>query len=64
MIREFKTRLHLLKTNGEYQGIEYLHVGPVRLSDGEESAAIKKKDRKRYQRNQLLFSNKLLTLLR
>ena len=40
MIREFETMLNLIKTRGEYEGIEYNHPGPAHLSIGQESAAV------------------------
>ena len=40
LIREFETMLNLIKTRGEYEGIEYNHPGPAHLSIGQESAAV------------------------
>ncbi len=40
LIREFETMLNLIKTKGEYEGIEYNHPGPAHLSIGQESAAV------------------------
>ena len=40
MIREFETMLHLLKTTGEYHGIEFFYAGPAHLSIGQEAAAV------------------------
>lgn len=40
VIREFETMLNLIKTKGEYQGIEYNHPGPAHLSIGQEAAAV------------------------
>ncbi len=40
VIREFETMLNLIKTTGEYNGIEYNYPGPAHLSLGQESAAV------------------------
>ena len=40
IIREFETMLHLLKTSGEYHGIEFFYAGPAHLSIGQEAAAV------------------------
>ena len=40
IIREFETMLNLIKTTGEYNGIEYNYPGPAHLSIGQESAAV------------------------
>ena len=40
VIREFETMLHLVKTTGAYQGIEYNNPGPAHLSAGQEAAAV------------------------
>ncbi len=40
VIREFETMLNLIKTTGEYQGIQYNHPGPAHLSIGQEAAAV------------------------
>ena len=40
VIREFETMLNLIKTRGEYNGIEYNHPGPAHLSIGQEAAAV------------------------
>jgi 2-oxoisovalerate dehydrogenase E1 component len=40
MIREFETMIHLIKTQGAYEGIEYNHPGPAHLSIGQEAAAV------------------------
>ena len=40
VIREFETMLHLVKTTGGYQGIEYNNPGPAHLSAGQEAAAV------------------------
>ena len=40
VIREFETMLHLIKTTGAYQGIEYNNPGPAHLSAGQEAAAV------------------------
>ena len=40
IIREFETMLHLVKTTGAYQGIEYNNPGPAHLSAGQEAAAV------------------------
>ena len=39
-IREFETMLNLIKTQGEYEGIAYNHLGPAHLSIGQEAAAV------------------------
>ena len=40
LIREFETMLNLIKTQGEYEGIAYNHLGPAHLSIGQEAAAV------------------------
>ena len=40
IIREFETMLNLIKTQGEYEGISYNHLGPAHLSIGQEAAAV------------------------
>ncbi len=40
VIREFETMLHLVKTTGAYNGIEYNNPGPAHLSAGQEAAAV------------------------
>lgn len=40
IIREFEIMLNLIKTTGEYNGIEYNYPGPAHLSIGQESAAV------------------------
>ena len=40
VIREFETMLHLVKTTGSYQDIEYDNPGPAHLSAGQEAAAV------------------------
>ncbi len=40
ILREFETMLHLIKTKGVYEGIEYDHKGPAHLSIGQEAAAV------------------------
>jgi 2-oxoisovalerate dehydrogenase E1 component len=40
LIREFETALDLLKREGKYKGIAYLHGGPAHLSIGQEAAAV------------------------
>ncbi len=40
LIREFETMLHVIKTEGVYEGIEYDHKGPAHLSMGQEAAAV------------------------
>ena len=40
VIREFETMLHLVKTTGGYNGIEYNNPGPAHLSAGQEAAAV------------------------
>ena len=40
VIREFETMLHLVKTTGAYQGVEYNNPGPAHLSAGQEAAAV------------------------
>ena len=40
IIREFETMLNLIKTTGEYNGVEYNYPGPAHLSIGQESAAV------------------------
>jgi 2-oxoisovalerate dehydrogenase E1 component len=40
IIREFETMLHLVKTTGAYNGIEYNNPGPAHLSSGQEAAAV------------------------
>ncbi len=40
VIREFETMLNLIKTTGQYNGIEYNHPGPAHLSIGQEAAAV------------------------
>lgn len=40
IIREFETMLNLIKTRGEYNGVEYNHPGPAHLSIGQEAAAV------------------------
>jgi 2-oxoisovalerate dehydrogenase E1 component len=40
MIREFETMIHLIKTQGAYEGIEYNHPGPAHLSIGQQAAAV------------------------
>ncbi|MDK2857817.1 MAG: 2-oxoisovalerate dehydrogenase component [Verrucomicrobiota bacterium] len=40
MIREFETMIHLIKTQGAYEGIEYNHPGPAHLSIGQEASAV------------------------
>ncbi len=40
IIREFETMLNLIKTTGEYQGIQYDHPGPAHLSIGQEASAV------------------------
>ena len=40
LIREFETMLNLVKTQGEYQGVEYDHKGPAHLSIGQEASAV------------------------
>ncbi|HMP76700.1 MAG TPA: thiamine pyrophosphate-dependent enzyme [Kiritimatiellia bacterium] len=40
LIREFETMLHLIKTEGSYNGIAYDHKGPAHLSIGQEAAAV------------------------
>jgi len=40
IIREFETMLHLIKTTGQYQGIEYFNPGPAHLSLGQEASAV------------------------
>ncbi len=40
VIREFETMLNLIKTRGEYNGVEYNHPGPAHLSIGQEAAAV------------------------
>lgn len=40
IIREFENMLNLIKTTGEYNGIEYNYPGPAHLSIGQEAAAV------------------------
>ncbi|MDR0795940.1 MAG: dehydrogenase, partial [Tannerella sp.] len=40
VIREFETMLHLVKTTGAYQDIEYNNPGTANLSAGQEAAAV------------------------
>ncbi len=40
VIREFETMLHLVKTTGAYNGVEYNNPGPAHLSAGQEAAAV------------------------
>ncbi|HKK61589.1 MAG TPA: thiamine pyrophosphate-dependent enzyme [Bacteroidales bacterium] len=40
VIREFENMLNLIKTTGEYNGVEYNHPGPAHLSIGQEAAAV------------------------
>ncbi len=40
LIREFETMLHLIKTEGAYNGIAYDHKGPAHLSIGQEASAV------------------------
>ncbi|MDR1859432.1 MAG: dehydrogenase [Bacteroidales bacterium] len=40
VIREFETMLHLVKTTGGYNGVEYNNPGPAHLSAGQEAAAV------------------------
>jgi 2-oxoisovalerate dehydrogenase E1 component len=40
VIREFESMLNLIKTTGQYQGIEYTHPGPAHLSIGQEASAV------------------------
>ncbi|MDR0794662.1 MAG: dehydrogenase, partial [Tannerella sp.] len=40
VIREFETMLHLVKTTGGYNGVEYDNPGPAHLSAGQEAAAV------------------------
>jgi 2-oxoisovalerate dehydrogenase E1 component len=40
IIREFETMLHLVKTTGGYNGVEYNNPGPAHLSAGQEAAAV------------------------
>jgi len=40
IIREFETMLNLIKTTGEYKGVNYSHPGPAHLSIGQEAAAV------------------------
>lgn len=40
LIREFETMLNLVKTTGEYKGLQYNHPGPAHLSIGQEAAAV------------------------
>ena len=40
VIREFETMLHLVKTTGAYQNVEYNNPGPAHLSAGQEAAAV------------------------
>ncbi len=40
VIREFETMLHLIKTTGAYNGVEYNNPGPAHLSAGQEAAAV------------------------
>jgi len=40
IIREFETMLNLIKTTGDYHGVEYNHPGPAHLSIGQEAAAV------------------------
>ena len=39
-LREFETRINLIKTTGEYEGVAYNHPGPAHLSMGQEAAAV------------------------
>ncbi len=40
VVREFETMLHLVKTTGAYNGVEYNNPGPAHLSAGQEAAAV------------------------
>ncbi len=40
LIREFETMLNLIKTAGQYKGIEYFAPGPAHLSMGQEASAV------------------------
>ncbi|HYE82092.1 MAG TPA: thiamine pyrophosphate-dependent enzyme [Clostridia bacterium] len=40
IIREFETMLNLIKTTGEYNGIQYNHPGPAHLSLGQEASVV------------------------
>jgi len=40
IVREFETMLNLIKTTGEYNGIQYNHPGPAHLSIGQEAAVV------------------------
>ncbi len=39
-IREFETMLSLVKTTGEYRGVQYTHPGPAHLGIGQEAAYV------------------------
>ncbi len=40
VIREFETMLNLIKTTGQYKGLEYNHPGPAHLSIGQEASSV------------------------
>ncbi len=40
VIREFETMLNLIKTTGQYNGLEYNHPGPAHLSIGQEASSV------------------------
>lgn len=40
LLREFETMLHVIKTEGAYEGIAYEHKGPAHLSIGQEASAV------------------------
>ncbi|MEA5068124.1 MAG: thiamine pyrophosphate-dependent enzyme, partial [Christensenellaceae bacterium] len=39
-LREFETMIHLIKTTGEYNGVNYNHPGPAHLGIGQEASAV------------------------
>jgi 2-oxoisovalerate dehydrogenase E1 component len=40
VVREFETMLNMIKTTGQYEGIEYNHPGPAHLGIGQEAAYV------------------------